>query len=225
MATADRKEKEKEQRRNAIINAAEKLFFSKGFGNVSMEEIAKEVELGKGTLYLYFKSKDSLFFAIVFRRWTEFGKILREKMNHGKNGLEKIQIMIRWFIEYSQKNTEYNDMATTFGPQLFQRMDIENAQIMMEISKKYIPLVHTAVKEGIEDGSIRNDLDPQLLGMYIQMITFNIVSPDPYIKKSSFSLHRISYDTYVEMLPKFLCPSIARYQIKECCDQDESLQL
>lgn len=99
-------------------------------------------------------------------------------------GLEKIQIMIQWFIEYSQENPEYNDMVTIFGPQLFQKMDAENAQMMMEISKKYIPLVHIAVREGIEDGSIRNDLDPQLLGMYIQMITFNIVSSDPYIKKN-----------------------------------------
>lgn len=79
MATADRKEREKEQRKNVILDAAEKLFFSKGFDSVSMEEIAKEVELGKGTLYLYFKSKDSLFFAIISRKWIEFGKILTEK--------------------------------------------------------------------------------------------------------------------------------------------------
>ena len=89
MAATDRKEREKEQRKNAIIDAAEKLFFSRGFDSVSMEEIAKEVELGKGTLYLYFKSKDSLFFAIVSRRWTEFGEALTEKMSRGKTGLEK----------------------------------------------------------------------------------------------------------------------------------------
>lgn len=223
MATTDRKEREKEQRRNAIINAAEKLFFSKGFGNVSMEEIAKEVELGKGTLYLYFKSKDSLFFAIISRKWEEFGEAMIEKMNHGKTGFEKIQMMIQWFIEYSQENPEYNDMATTFGPQLFQRIDPEDARMMMELSMKYMPLVHYAIREGIKDGSIRNDLDPSLLGMYIQMITFNVVSPDPSIK-NSFAAQGISYDTYVEMLPKFLCPSIARLPEKECNNKDEIFQ-
>ncbi|MDQ1253260.1 MAG: hypothetical protein QG646_2410 [Euryarchaeota archaeon] len=215
MATADRKEREKEQRKNVILDAAEKLFFSKGFDSVSMEEIAKEVELGKGTLYLYFKSKDSLFFAIISRKWIEFGKILTEKMSQVKTGFEKIQILIRWYIEYAQKNADYNDMATTFGPQLFQRIDAEDARMMMEVSMKYIPLVHAAVREGIEDGSVRNDLDPTLLGMYLQMITFNVVSPDPSMK-NGFAAQGISYDKYVEMLPKFLCPAVARFPEKEC---------
>ena len=131
--------------------------------------------------------------------------------------------MIRWFIEYAQKNADYNDMAATFGPQLFQRIDAEEARVMMEVSMKYIPLVHAAVREGIEDGSIRNDLDPTLLGTYIQQITFNVVSPDPSIK-SGFALQGISYDIYVEMLPKFLCPAVARLPEKECDNQDGTLK-
>ena len=51
MSLIDRKEREKEQRRNDIINAAEKLFFSKGYDNASMNDIANEVELSKATLY------------------------------------------------------------------------------------------------------------------------------------------------------------------------------
>ncbi|KKH47454.1 TetR/AcrR family transcriptional regulator [Methanosarcina sp. 1.H.A.2.2] len=223
MVVTDRQQRKKEKRRNEIIDAAERLFYSKGYDKVSMDEIAQEVELSKGALYFYFKSKNSLFFAIVFRRWTDIGEIQAERMSHGKNGFEKIQILIQWFIEYAQKNADYNDMATTFGPQLFQRIDAENAQTMMEISTKYVPLVYSAVREGIEDGSVRNDLDPRLLGMYIQMITLNIVSPDPSIK-NSFALQGVNYDTYVEMLPKFLCPSVARDPGKECCDQDGSFQ-
>ncbi len=106
-------------------------------------------------------------------------------------------------------------MATTFGPQPFQRIGPEDARMKMELSMKYMPLVHYAIREGIKDGSIRNDLDPALLGMYIQMITFNVVSPDPSIK-NSFAAQGIIYDTYVEILPKFLCPSIARLLEKEC---------
>lgn len=223
MVVTDRQQRKKEKRRNEIIDAAERLFYAKGFDKVTMDEIAQEVDLSKGTLYFYFKSKDSLFFAIVSRRWTEFGEILIEKMSQGKNGLDKIQIMLRWFIEYAHKNANYNDMATTFGPQIFQRIDAEDARVMMEVSMKYIPLARAAVREGIEDGSIRNDLDPTLLGMYIQMITLNVVSPDPSIK-SGFALQGISYDTYVEMLPKFLCPAIARLPEKECNDLDMALQ-
>jgi AcrR family transcriptional regulator len=219
MATADRKEREKEQRRNAIIDAAEKLFFSRGFDNVSMEDIAKEVELGKGTLYLYFKSKDSIFFAIVFRRRADLGESISEKVSHGKTGLEKIQIMIRCLIEYARDNPDFGDMFTTFWPQLFLRMGEEDAQTMRENSMKHTPHVYKDVMEGIEDGSIRNDLDPRLLAMYIKMITFYVITPDPSVRYS-FEAQGISYDTYVEMLPQFLCPAVARHSKKECGGQD-----
>ncbi|MDI6725309.1 MAG: helix-turn-helix domain-containing protein, partial [Methanobacterium sp.] len=52
MSLAKWKEREREQRQIDIIKAARKLFADKGF-DVSMDEIAKEVGLGKSTLYLY----------------------------------------------------------------------------------------------------------------------------------------------------------------------------
>ncbi len=61
MSTADRREREKEKRRNDIIDVAEKLIFSKGYENVTMDDIARETELARGTLYLYFKNKDGAY--------------------------------------------------------------------------------------------------------------------------------------------------------------------
>ena len=58
MGIAERKEREKLQRRKDIIDAAEKVFFYRGFESATMDEIAEKVELSKGTLYLYFKSKE-----------------------------------------------------------------------------------------------------------------------------------------------------------------------
>ncbi|PAV13605.1 hypothetical protein ASJ81_17105 [Methanosarcina spelaei] len=223
MAVTDRQRRKKEKRRNEIIDAAERLFYARGFDKVSMDEIAQEVELSKGALYFYFKSKDSLFCVIVARKWMEFGEILKENISHGKTGLEKINILIRWYIQFARENAAYNDMATTFGPQLYQRMDAEDSRMLAEVSTKYIPSASIAVREGIEDGSIRNDLDAVLLGMYIQIITLNVASPDPSIK-NLFALHGIDYDIYTEMLPTFLCPSIAHCPEKECSDQDGSLQ-
>lgn len=56
MGTTERKKREKERRRNTIIDAAEKVIFSKGLDQSTMTEIAQEAELSKGTLYLYFKN-------------------------------------------------------------------------------------------------------------------------------------------------------------------------
>ena len=56
-----------DERKVQIINAAEEVFTKKGFDEARMDDIAEETGLSKGTLYLYFKSKDDLIIAILDR--------------------------------------------------------------------------------------------------------------------------------------------------------------
>jgi AcrR family transcriptional regulator len=56
-----------EERKDQIMSAAEEVFTQKGFSDARMDDIAKETGLSKGTLYLYYKSKDELIIAILDR--------------------------------------------------------------------------------------------------------------------------------------------------------------
>ena len=56
-----------EERKGQIMNAAEEVFSKKGFSDARMDDIAEETGLSKGTLYLYYKSKDDLIIAILDR--------------------------------------------------------------------------------------------------------------------------------------------------------------
>ena len=56
-----------EERKGQIMNAAEEVFMQKGFDNARMDDIAEETGLSKGTLYLYYKSKNDLIIAILDR--------------------------------------------------------------------------------------------------------------------------------------------------------------
>lgn len=67
MGIQERKEREKESRKEEIINAAQKIFFEKGLPAATMDEIAEAAELSKGTLYLYYKSKEDLYLAVTMR--------------------------------------------------------------------------------------------------------------------------------------------------------------
>ena len=67
MGIQERKEREKEARREEIISAAEKVFFDKGPANATMDDIAAEAELSKGTLYLYYRTKEDLSIAVTYR--------------------------------------------------------------------------------------------------------------------------------------------------------------
>ena len=62
----NKKEKLKEFHRSNIIEVAKKLFIEKGVIQTSMDEIAKEADYSKSTLYAYFKSKDEIYSYIVY---------------------------------------------------------------------------------------------------------------------------------------------------------------
>ncbi len=90
MSAAKRRELEKERRRTDILNTAEQLFFSKGFENVSLNDIAKELQLGRSTLYLYFENKEELFFAIVLRGALILHKLIKEEVKDADTAIEKL---------------------------------------------------------------------------------------------------------------------------------------
>jgi len=72
MGLLERREKEKDNRRMLILEAARKLFFAKGFKNVTVDQIAKYAELGKGSIYLYFISKEEIYAQILLNDINKF---------------------------------------------------------------------------------------------------------------------------------------------------------
>jgi len=65
MGTAERRKREREQRRRMILEAARRVFFQHGYRNTTMDMVASEAELGKGTLYEYFTTKEELYVALL----------------------------------------------------------------------------------------------------------------------------------------------------------------
>ncbi|PED05696.1 TetR/AcrR family transcriptional regulator [Bacillus pseudomycoides] len=59
--------KEYEERRNEILDIAEKLFISKGYTKTTVNDILREIGIAKGTFYHYFKSKEEVMDAIIMR--------------------------------------------------------------------------------------------------------------------------------------------------------------
>jgi len=75
MGVKERQERDKEQLRASILDAARELFVAEGYRNVSIRKIAEKVEYSPAALYSYFPSKDDLFFALAeegFRKLFEF---------------------------------------------------------------------------------------------------------------------------------------------------------
>ena len=69
-----RKEREKQQRAQSILDAATKVFLAKGYAKTTMDDIALEAEITKPTIYQYFETKEQLYFSLMVPFIEELGR-------------------------------------------------------------------------------------------------------------------------------------------------------
>ncbi len=161
MGTAERRKRERSRREREIIDAARDLFFEKGFDSTSVDEVAARLELSKGTIYLYFGSKEELYFAVAKDGLAIARDLFREALNAPGTGLSKLEAIGRAYIRFWSTQPEYRKLLhdtrlrtppETSGPQgkEFARVGAEAFGMMVE-----------AIKEGMKDGSIRPDTSPE----------------------------------------------------------------
>jgi TetR/AcrR family fatty acid metabolism transcriptional regulator len=89
-------EEKKKDKRNKIINAALEIFTEQGFHNTRLDDIAKEANVAKGTLYLYFKSKEDLFVHCLLdgsEKDTENAQKIIQSNESFKKRLKKLVIL------------------------------------------------------------------------------------------------------------------------------------
>ena len=65
MGTTERREREKQKRREDILTTARTIFFDKGFRDTTIDDIARAAELSRGTIYLYFESKEEIYATVL----------------------------------------------------------------------------------------------------------------------------------------------------------------
>ncbi|MCG2765047.1 MAG: TetR/AcrR family transcriptional regulator [Desulfarculaceae bacterium] len=86
---AERRAREKEQRREAILDAAKEIFSRKGYQGATMEEIAARAELSPATLYLYFDNKSQLYASLNVKMLAFLCH--RVEQVAGQKGLEPLE--------------------------------------------------------------------------------------------------------------------------------------
>ena len=99
MGISERREREKIERRRAILSSARELILSQGVGRVSMEDIARKAELSKATVYLYFYGKEALFNEICEESARVFLEHFKPFMETGLTGLDALKCLWRGYVE------------------------------------------------------------------------------------------------------------------------------
>jgi AcrR family transcriptional regulator len=175
MGIQERKEREKERRRNEIIDAAEKVIFASGIDKATVENIASEAELSKATVYLYFNSKEDIYFAISMRGQHILFEMLEKAVFSVKNTSDKIVNFLKTVVTYKKTYPNYFNAFFYF---LTNDINLDKENAYVKESKKrherYLNLWKELIHKGKEEGVIREDLNEinAVLLLWMQLIGF-----------------------------------------------------
>ena len=160
MSTAERRQEEKEQRRQDIVDAAEVVFAKKGVEKATMGDVAKEARLSRGLIYFYFKDKDALYLAIMIRATRTLYEAFLKAIAGRANGLDKIRAMGKAYVTFHYRTPNYFDAMADFESRTIDPESIREGEMECLLEgKKVLELMASVIKEGMEDGSVRKDLE------------------------------------------------------------------
>jgi AcrR family transcriptional regulator len=109
MGTIERKEREKLEMREAILNAATEMFLKEGFEKTSIRGIAEKIEYSIGTIYLYFKDKTELLNALMEQGFQKLTHVFK-KIKHDSDPVSYLKTLGYTYISFALENKEYYDL-------------------------------------------------------------------------------------------------------------------
>ncbi|MGC8602260.1 MAG: TetR/AcrR family transcriptional regulator [Desulfomonilaceae bacterium] len=124
-----KRKKQKDVRRR-ILKAALTEFSDKGFHASTIDSIAERADIAKGTVYRYFKTKESIFTALKDDTMSEFVELARKHLSVQEDVLTIIESVIKMYLSFFEKNSsffkviiqEHKDFGTEFSEKFIQEL-------------------------------------------------------------------------------------------------------
>jgi AcrR family transcriptional regulator len=161
MGITERKEREKESRKESIIDAAQKVFFEKGLLLSTMDEIAETAELAKGTLYLYYHSKEDLYLAVMMRGMLIMSSMFEEVIARNLSVVQTMVELTKSYTAFFEQHKNYFRMMNFFNtPQFHKQVSEETMRSCDDVNQSLWNLVVEIIKQGMTEKNIRTDLNP-----------------------------------------------------------------
>lgn len=155
--TKMRREREKERRRLSILQAARTVFFERGFYRATVDEIARRAEISKGTVYLYFESKEAILAHLLLEGLRELVGELERAYAAGESlSAEERLRRLGWayFRFFQREPVYYRFMMAMDHGRFRETVSAEIYRQLEAISMEGLEWVVRAVEQGMADGEL-----------------------------------------------------------------------
>jgi len=173
----ERRLEERDRRRVEIVDAAEVLYAESGWDAVTMDQVARQARLSRALLYVYFRDKSDLHFALVERALEELRRRFEAAREGRVRGIDQVEAIGRAFLAFSRELPHYFDACARF--QAHQRDEGEvpaNELASMETGHRVHEVIVDSLNKGVADGSIRADIgDPYATALTLWAFSYGMI--------------------------------------------------
>ncbi len=154
----------RKRRDQEVIDAAAKVFYERGYADASVQDVADELGILKGSLYHYIETKEDLLFRLLEELHDEVQAILEEvAAAEGLKPLERLELYIRRQVLFNLENLPrvavyYND---------YERLSPDRRSQIVARRKVHERYVTEVIEEAQRGGDANPDLDARLLSNFI----------------------------------------------------------
>jgi AcrR family transcriptional regulator len=156
MTTKARRKREKEERQQSILQAAREVFFENGFHQATVETVAERAEVSKGTVYLYFESKETILAHLLLEVLRELaGELEKACMAEEPLSADERLRRLGWaYFRFFQEEPRYFHFLTAMDRGRFREVVAPVVyQKALECSMEGLDWVVRAVEQGIAEGT------------------------------------------------------------------------
>ena len=164
--------KNADERKNEILDAAERLFGTKGFDSTSTNDILNEIGIARGTLYYHFKSKEEILDSIIER-------LTRQLANRAREFAEKKSVPVSKRLALVL--LRLNAGSSNFTPKILEQVHkpqnaLMHQKMQAQLSAELTPIISSLIKEGIALGIYETEYPEEAAEM--MFLYANIVFDD-----------------------------------------------
>ena len=147
-----------EKKRKLIAETAARLFATRPFHKVKLDDVAAEAGVGKGTLYVYFKSKEDLYFWLIFDAFSQMVENVQEQvLDTGQSARQALRRIIAELVKFGFENPQLFELARSAGPRVKdERWETKRRELMTFIEK--------TIRRGNKTGEF-NDPHPEITAL------------------------------------------------------------
>ncbi len=155
MSTAERRAREKAQRRREILDAARQEFFERGFHSPTVDDVAARAEVSKGTIYLYFVSKEEILAHLLLEGLDEL--LAQMAATDGANGPTPPEAALRAlataYLDFCQSNPSYFRLIMAFDRGRFEeQISPKLHKQVLNRSMQGLSFLAQTIEQGVESG-------------------------------------------------------------------------